>query len=158
VWVDLRAAAPRPTLAATLKLLALLLCFLLLTGVASAARAHSFAAGLVLSIVVVVPYAALWLLVTARMPHRDADLRALLPGAVLFGFGVEVVHAVTVWVIGPMALEKQGTYGALGLGAALLLALFLVSRLIVVSAVVNATLWERRLRGQRTETAASNAG
>jgi uncharacterized BrkB/YihY/UPF0761 family membrane protein len=157
VWVDLRAAAPRPTLVATLELLALMLCYLLLTGAASTARAHSVVAGLVVSIVVAVPYAALWLLFTSRMPHRNADLGALVPGAVVFGVGIEVVHAVTVWVIGPMALEKQGTYGALGLGAALLLALYLLSRLIIVSAVVNATLSERRLRAQRPEETAADA-
>ena len=46
--------------------------------------------------------------------------------------------------IAPMALSKQGTYGALGIAAALLLGLFLISRLMVGAAVVNATLWERK--------------
>jgi uncharacterized BrkB/YihY/UPF0761 family membrane protein len=46
----------------------------------------------------------------------------------------------------PLALNKQGTYGALGIAAALLLAFFFLGRLIVGSAVVNATLWERRAR------------
>jgi hypothetical protein len=32
-------------------------------------------------------YAVLWLLVTLRLPHRNADWRALLPGAVLFAAG-----------------------------------------------------------------------
>ena len=32
-------------------------------------------------------YAMLWLLVTLRLPHRNADWRALLPGAVLFAVG-----------------------------------------------------------------------
>jgi uncharacterized BrkB/YihY/UPF0761 family membrane protein len=57
-----------------------------------------------------------------------------------------VLHAVIVYFITPYALAKQGTYGALGVAAALLVTLFLVSRLVVAAAVVNATLWERRTR------------
>lgn len=61
--------------------------------------------------------------------------------------GVELSHAVIVYVISPWAVGKQGTYGALGVAAALLVGLFLISRLVVVAAVVvNATLWERRSR------------
>ena len=33
------------------------------------------------------PYAALWLLLSNHLPHRDATWQALLPGAVLFGLG-----------------------------------------------------------------------
>ena len=51
---------------------------------------------------------------------------------------------VTDYVIAPHASSKQGTYGALGLAAALLFGLFFITRLIVATAVVNATLWERR--------------
>jgi hypothetical protein len=56
-----------------------------------------------------------------------------------------LLHLVLVYVIAPWAAAKQGTYGALGGAAALLVGLFLISRLIVASAVVNATLWERRV-------------
>jgi uncharacterized BrkB/YihY/UPF0761 family membrane protein len=51
---------------------------------------------------------------------------------------------VIVYAITPWAIAKQGTYGALGAAAALLVTLYLISRLIVGAAVVNATLWERR--------------
>lgn len=78
------------------------------------------------------------------------------PGrALVYGVGTEIVHGVIAYAITPWALAKQGTYGALGLAAALLLCLFLISRLVVSSAVVNATLWERsrtaRDRGARPE-------
>jgi uncharacterized BrkB/YihY/UPF0761 family membrane protein len=69
-----------------------------------------------------------------------------VPGAALFALGVEVLQAVVVYVITPWAIAKQGTYGALGGAAALLVGLFLISRLVVVAAIVNATLWERRVR------------
>jgi uncharacterized BrkB/YihY/UPF0761 family membrane protein len=54
------------------------------------------------------------------------------------------VQLLAAYVLAPYALNKQGTYGALGLVAALLVGLFVISRLMVRAAVVNATLWERR--------------
>ena len=57
---------------------------------------------------------------------------------------LQLLHGVIGYVITPSALAKQGTYGALGIAAAMLVGLFLISRLVVFAAVVNATLWERR--------------
>ena len=144
VWTDLRAQAPRPTVKATVRLLGILLAMLGCSVVAAAARSTSGPLGVLATLAATLPYAALWLLVTAHLPRRDATWRALLPGAFLFGLGIEVLHLVTVYLIAPLAGNKQGTYGSLGLAAALLLDLFLMSRLVVATAVVNATLWERR--------------
>ncbi len=91
-------------------------------------------------------YAVLWLLVTLRLPHRNADWRGLLPGAVLFAAGGMLLATLTYYVIGPYASSREDTYGTLGLATALLLGLFLIARLVVASAVLNATLWERRPR------------
>lgn len=146
IWTDVRAAAPKPRLLPSLRLLGLLLCFGVVSTVASAARAWSTAPGVLATLLALAPYAALWVLVAVRLPHRDAPWPALIPGALVFALGMELFHAVVAYVITPWALAKQGTYGALGLAAALLVGLFLVSRLVVASAVVNATLWERRSR------------
>jgi uncharacterized BrkB/YihY/UPF0761 family membrane protein len=147
VWTDLRARAPRPTLKATLRLLGILIAILGVSVLAAAVRRTSGPGGLLATLAMTVPYAGLWLVVAMHLPHRDANWRALVPGAVLFGFGIEVLHLVTVYFIAPFAGNKQGTYGSLGLAAALLLELFLLSRLVVATAVVNATLWARRSRG-----------
>ncbi len=144
VWTDLRAHAPRPTLKASLRLLGILLAMLGVSVLAAAARRQSGPGGLLATLVMTLPYAALWLLLAMHLPHRDATWRALIPGSLLFGFGIEALHLVTVYFIGPFAGNKQGTYGSLGLAAALLLELFLLSRLAVGTAVVNATLWARR--------------
>jgi uncharacterized BrkB/YihY/UPF0761 family membrane protein len=72
--------------------------------------------------------------------------KALIPGAVLFGVGAEVIAVVTTYVVGPYASSRESVYGVLGLAAALLLILFFVSRLIVATAVLNATLWPRQDR------------
>jgi uncharacterized BrkB/YihY/UPF0761 family membrane protein len=53
---------------------------------------------------------------------------------------------VAAYLLGPYALEKQGTYGALGLAAALLLGLWTLGRLLIAGAEINATLWERKRR------------
>jgi uncharacterized BrkB/YihY/UPF0761 family membrane protein len=148
VWADVRAAAPKPKLGPSLRLLVLLLCFGVVSAAASAVRAWSTAPGVLATLVALVPYAAIWLLVSVRLPHRDAPWRALIPGAAVLALGVELLHAVIAYVITPWALAKQGTYGALGLAAALLVGLFLISRLVVAATIVNATLWERRLRAQ----------
>ncbi len=144
LWTDVRIRAPRPTLLATIRLLVLLLSFELAAVLASAIRAWSPGVGVLATLLAIVPFAGVWLLISLRLPHRDAPWTALVPGALLFGLGVQVLNIFTAYVLTPWALSKQGTYGALGLAAALLLSLFLISRLVVAAAVLNATLWERR--------------
>jgi membrane protein len=144
VWSDLRAAAPKPTLAATLRLLVLFLALGVVSATASALREASTPAGVLGTSFALVPYAALWVLVSVRLPHLDAPWTALVPGAAIVAVGMELFHAAIAYVITPWAVAKQGTYGALGVAAVLLVGLFLISRLIVAAAVVNATLWERR--------------
>jgi uncharacterized BrkB/YihY/UPF0761 family membrane protein len=146
LWTDARQRAPKPTIVATLRLLALLLLVGVASVFASAVRASDEIGGVLTTAFVAIPYGAIWLLVSLRLPHRDAPWTALVPGAVLLALGVEALHVFTAYFLAPYALSKQGTYGALGVAATLLLALFLVSRLVVAAAVVNATLWERRTR------------
>jgi uncharacterized BrkB/YihY/UPF0761 family membrane protein len=144
LWTDSRARAQRATPVATLRLLVLLLAFPLAAVLASAIREWSPGVGILATALSIVPFAALWVLISSYLPHRDASWQALVPGALLFGVGVEALNVFTAYVLTPWALNKQGTYGALGLAAALLLSLFLISRLVVAAAVLNATLWERR--------------
>jgi len=146
VWKHARGAVPKPTVGATVQLLGVFVMYLVLTTLASAARGWSLGGGLLVTLLIPVPYAALWLLVSLRLPHRDATWRNLVPGAVVFGLGIEVLHVVVAYVIAPQAESKQGTYGALGVAAALLLGLFLISRLVVATAVVNSTLVRRGSR------------
>jgi membrane protein len=146
VWIDERSHAPKPKLVPTLRLLALLLGFTVVSAVASAARARAPGPGFVVTMAALAFYAGLWLLVTTRLPHRGTSWKALVPGAILFGVGVEALQVVVAYLITPYALAKQGTYGALGIAAGLLFGLFLVSRLVVGAAVVNATLAERSAR------------
>jgi uncharacterized BrkB/YihY/UPF0761 family membrane protein len=83
-----------------------------------------------------------------RLPYRDADWSDLVSGAIAVGLGVGVLLVVAVYLLGPYALERQGTYGALGLSAALLFGLWPLGRLLV-GAEINATLWGRKRRESR---------
>jgi uncharacterized BrkB/YihY/UPF0761 family membrane protein len=144
VWGDLRVETPKPKLGATLRLLVLILGYYCLAGFATWLRASSGGLGLILTLAVTIGYAGFWLLVSLRLPHHHARWTALIPGALLFGIGAEVLQLVALYLVAPYSLEKEGTYGALGLAAGLMLGLFFASRLIVSAAIVNATLWERK--------------
>ena len=65
-----------------------------------------------------------------EMVERDGEVG----GGIIAG---ALAYRLFIW-------RKQGTYGALGIAAAMLVGLFLISRLVVFAAVFNATLWERR--------------
>jgi uncharacterized BrkB/YihY/UPF0761 family membrane protein len=151
VWGDLRIETPKPKLVATLLLLAMILCYFALSVLASWERTRSGGLGLIATLAVLIGYAGVWLLISLRLPHHHAHWSALVPGAILFAVGVEVLQLVTVYVVAPYSLNKEGTYGALGLAAGLMVGLFLISRLIVTTAIVNATLWERRVRGREAD-------
>lgn len=89
-------------------------------------------------------FTGLWLVVASLLPHGDAPPRALLPGAAVVGVGITLLHTVTtLWAAGVVS-HYNSAYGALGTAVALLLWLYLVGRLIVAAAIVNAAHWEGR--------------
>jgi uncharacterized BrkB/YihY/UPF0761 family membrane protein len=90
-----------------------------------------------------------WLLVSLRLPHGDVRWPALVPGALLVGFGLLFVNVFNVYVTTRLVEDQANTYGALGIAAALLFSLVLVGRVIVVSAELNAALEDRRRASPR---------
>jgi uncharacterized BrkB/YihY/UPF0761 family membrane protein len=90
--------------------------------------------------------AGLWLVISLRVAHGDAVWTELLPGAFLYGAGMTGIGIFNVLILGHLIESKSTTYGALGVAATLLLGLFLVGRVMVGSAVLNATLHDRRRR------------
>jgi len=100
--------------------------------------------GLGAALATTVVYVAAWLLASRHLPHGDAPWRALLPGAVLVGVGFEALHLVGEFYLGKQISSASETYGALGTAAAIIAWLYLFSRLLVGSAMLNATMWERR--------------
>jgi uncharacterized BrkB/YihY/UPF0761 family membrane protein len=145
-WGEMRGARPKPTFLDAAKLLGVFVGYFVLAGLAAWARAHSHAAGLVATIVVIAGFAGLWLWTCTKLPHGDAGWMDLVPGAIAAGIGVGILQVVAAYLLAPYALQKQGTYGALGLAAALLLGLWVLGRLLLGAAEINATLWERKRR------------
>jgi uncharacterized BrkB/YihY/UPF0761 family membrane protein len=142
VWTDLRERTPKPTPVATLRLLVLLVALFAVLPLTRAV--WSFGGDVVGALLDAVFYAALWLLVSIQLPHRQASWKELVPGALLFAVAALALGFATTIFLAPYASSKEGTYGALGLAAALLLGLYLMSRIVVASAVANAVLAERR--------------
>jgi membrane protein len=87
-----------------------------------------------------------WLGVSLLLPHSTAGWTGLLPGAVLYGIGILAVHAFNLYLLEVVHRSRSNTYGTLGTASTFLLSLFFIGRLIVASAVLNATVFERRNR------------
>jgi uncharacterized BrkB/YihY/UPF0761 family membrane protein len=141
-WTGTAQRVARP-LGAAVVLLGALAAVAIVWGLVGKARADLGAAGLVFALLAVVPYCAVWLGVSMLLPHGDAPWKALLPGAVLMGVGLQVIHLLTVLFVAGRVQRASETYGSLGVAFTILLWLFLVCRVLVASAMLNATLWHR---------------
>lgn len=91
---------------------------------------------------------AIWLGMSLRLPHGAAGWLNLLPGAALYGVGLLLIHIFNVYILDRLHESRSNTYGALGSAAAVLLGFYFIGRLIVGTAVLNATLYERRTGGR----------
>jgi uncharacterized BrkB/YihY/UPF0761 family membrane protein len=87
---------------------------------------------------------ALWWWVSWKLPHAPVPARALVPGALLMAIGADVLHVLTTYWIGHLVARKTNTYGAVGIALAVLLWVYILGRIIVGSAGLNAALWHRR--------------
>lgn len=123
---------------------------LLLTFGAQFLRARAPGIGVVVAALIVLAYTGLWLGASILLPHGDASWPHLLPGAVLVGVGGQVMHLVSVFYLTEKIERSSELYGGLGLAATMLLGLYLVSRLVVASAILNATLWSQRMGPRQT--------
>jgi len=122
---------------------------LALVGVIGAVRVQSPIGGVLALGAFVVLDAALWLMVSLHVP-RVADVRwtDLVPGAVLYAVGVVGIQAFNTYILGILLASKASTYGNLGAAAAVLLSFFLLGRVMVGAAVLDATHAARRARAE----------
>jgi uncharacterized BrkB/YihY/UPF0761 family membrane protein len=134
----------RRPLNAALLLLAVVAACALIFAVAGRARAEYGLLGLLITVASFAGFFAVWLAAERLLPHDDAPWTALVPGAALFAVGVQLVHLATALFIAGKVERASETYGSLGVAFTVLLWLFVVSRVIVASAMLNAALWEQR--------------
>ena len=117
------------------------------------ARERSTAAGLLATLAMTGVFFVLWLRVSLWLPHPRLPVRAFVPGAVLVAVGVEALHFFTVYYLNDRAERAQSVYGAIGAALVLLLWLFILARLIVGAAMVNAELSRRSTGRAEPESA-----
>lgn len=146
-----RARRPSPWL--VLGLVAALAAVTFASGAAEQARADARGLTGELTVVLVtaaaqlVVVAVLWLALSRAMPHPPGvPLTALIPGAVLLAVGWLAFGLAVSLYFAPRAARASTVYGSLGTALVLLVSLFLLARLAVAAAELNAHLWERRRR------------
>jgi inner membrane protein YhjD len=106
----------------------------------------SSAAGLIISLVV---HTAMLLVTYKLFISGQNSLRELLPGAVVAGAGIVVLQAVGTLIVNRYIKGASDTYGTFAVVIALLSWFFLVSRVVLLGAELNAVLrhhvWPRSL-------------
>ena len=107
--------------------------------------------GLLLTLLLLAFYIGCVLWIMDKLPHRGGSWRDQLPGAVLVGLGTQLIHLAVVLYLAPKIGRSSELYGALGAATVLLLWLYLVARLIVAAAFLNAALWDQRSDGPRSD-------
>jgi uncharacterized BrkB/YihY/UPF0761 family membrane protein len=107
--------------------------------------------GLVLGLSLIVVWSGAWLVVSWLLPHaKGVTWLDLAPGSLLFGLIIWLMHLLTVFYFSRKMASASETYGAIGAAVGILLALYLVGRAMSASAVLNATLWERKQLSKQT--------
>lgn len=142
--------------AATLWFFVIVVAFLAASTFSSWMRERSGVAGGLLTIVGIgALYFVIWLRASEVLPHRDVPRRMLMPGAALVAVGAQCLHLFTVYYLSDRAERATSVYGAIGVALVLLLWLFIIARLIVGGAMLNAELAARRERSRPAPPPAS---
>ncbi|HEX5970241.1 MAG TPA: YhjD/YihY/BrkB family envelope integrity protein [Intrasporangium sp.] len=102
---------------------------------------------------------ACWLAVMWRLPDRRSHWTDLVPGAVLLGVGLALMHLVSRVYLPARFEHSSALYGSLGIAAAILVWLLLFGQLVVWSAIVNVVWFDfRTTRGSGEITGTGVAG
>ena len=145
-WRVPKRSSPKTITSVAVAICLAVACFAVSAGV-SLVREQSAALAIVAIALLLLGWFGLWLLISRLLPHGDAPLTALIPGAVLVALCIEALRVVTIYYIAGKINSSSSVYGGLGTAAALMTWFYLLAHVVVAAAVVNATLWERRRRG-----------
>jgi uncharacterized BrkB/YihY/UPF0761 family membrane protein len=107
-------------------------------------RAEAPSAGFAATLAVILVPFTIWLLVSGRLPHHDVGWMGLVPGAVLVAVGLQGLHLFTVYFLGPKLANATELYGIVGVVSTMLFWLYIVGRLVIGAATINASLYEQR--------------
>src|SRR5262249_40775361 len=134
----------RKSLSSALAAFALIIAAVALIGAEQWLRHRTEFGGGLLAVISVGAFIALWVVGSLWLPHGDAPWTALIPGAVFVGISLWLVHLTSVLFLAHRIKSASSMYGSLGVAVAILAWLYIIGRVLVGSAMLNATLWERR--------------
>ena len=139
----LRPEKLRRPLVASLTFTGVLLGVIAASSSTQALRRQFGVTGLVLTLLLLAVYvaAAVWMM--DKLPHRGL-WSDLWPGALLLGLGTQAISPRGRALSRTQARAFMGAYGALGAATVVLLWLYLLARLVVAAAFLNAALWEQK--------------
>jgi uncharacterized membrane protein/uncharacterized BrkB/YihY/UPF0761 family membrane protein len=124
---------------------ALLLPAVALTLAANWLRSVTYTIGLVITLVMLVLYILFGWFILSLLPRpTNASVTDLLPGALLIGVGIQVLHLVSAFYLVNRISSSSQLYGALGAAATLLLWGYLLARILVGASTLNHTLFRYR--------------
>jgi membrane protein len=108
---------------------------------------HLLPGGAVLGIVLQgLVVAGVWMAICLRLPDSRDSWIDLIPGCLLFGFALAILHLVSRVYI-PRRLEHSSQlYGSLGVAAVILAWLLIIGQVIVSAALINSVWSEYRAR------------
>ena len=100
-------------------------------------------------VLLVVPVQAIllggaWLMLCTRLPDRRTGWTDLLPGAVIFGVSITILHVVSRVYLPTKFEHSSQLYGSLGIAATILAWLLLIGQVIVSAGLANAVWAEFR--------------
>jgi uncharacterized BrkB/YihY/UPF0761 family membrane protein len=133
----------RKTLRGSLCLLAIALALTAISGLIGWLSTVSSVGGLIALLATMSIYFVGWVAISWRLPHRGVSARALMPGALLLAVGVEGLGLFTAYYLAGQAERAASLYGTIGAALALLFWLFIIARLMVGAAILNAELCSR---------------
>ncbi len=107
-------------------------------------RAEAGVLGLVITLLVFAIPFVFWLGASRALPNRAAGWTDLVPGAVLVAVGVEALHLFTVFYLEPKLSSATELYGGIGVATTILFWLYILGRLVIGAATLNASLVDQR--------------
>ncbi|WP_323100673.1 YhjD/YihY/BrkB family envelope integrity protein [Intrasporangium sp. YIM S08009] len=116
-----------------------------LTLAAGWVRSVAYTVGVVVTLVMLALYTLLGWYVLSVLPRpAGASVVDLLPGALLIGAGVQVLHLVSAFYLVNRISTSSQLYGALGAAATVLLWGYLLARVLIGASTLNRTLGRYR--------------
>jgi uncharacterized BrkB/YihY/UPF0761 family membrane protein len=97
--------------------------------------------GFLITVAITAAFVGLWVWVSASLPSGNVPLTAFIPGAVLLTVGFQLLNIATALFIADRLASSSALYGALGIAATALFYLYLLGRLVVWGAELNAVVW-----------------